>query len=184
MNTEWIIKKIVLLLTLVVLILVFGGMFYSVNSDVKVTIDNGYGSPIFISFIVVFIIGNILFSLSYLQNKKAFLKVKISWKSSYYIALPIVYAGLLSFSIFGAAPKILHHFNSVSGPINLTVKEKINKNYRGLCTPRIIVQEVTFSTNGHVCISNSEFNEVQIGKNFIALGLISAYGFERVKVGN
>ncbi|MEZ9823332.1 hypothetical protein AB4238_22365 [Shewanella sp. 10N.286.45.A1] len=184
MKTEWIIRKIVLLLTLVVITFVFGGMFYSVNSDVKVTIDNGYGSPIFISFIVVYIIGIIVFSLSYLQNKKVFLKVTKTWKSSYFIVFPIVYAALLSFSIFGAVPKILHNINSVSGYINLTVKEKINNNHRGRCAPRIIAQEVTFSINGHVCVSNSEFNEVQVGNNFITIGLISAYGFESVEIGN
>ena len=172
-------RKIASICPLAIIIFIFGGMFYSIASDVKITINNGLDSPLFLSFILSFLVGIFIFTLAYIKNKSAFNGIRKIWKPYHFLALPAVFFALLSFTIFGAVPKGLHNLTSVNGNVDLTVKEKINTNFKGRCTPRIIVKEVTFSINGHVCISEVEFSKVKVGDIFKVTGLISSYGFER-----
>lgn len=182
MRIGFIVNKGLLFLSLAIFIFVFAGMFYSLLSDVKVIASHDFDSSLFIYFISAFFLGLLVFVFCYFQNKSSFKHLKNSWKMHYYLSMPAIYAVLLLFTTFGALPKGLHNIFSVNDSIELTVIEKIDNNSRGKCAPRIIVKEITFSPNGHICISEDDFNKVQVGRKFTGIGLISNFGIELISI--
>ena len=165
------------------MIFIFAGNYLSIFSDIRVLVDNSIGSWVFNLYIFLFLFGLLSFSSFYYFNKKIFKQVRKTWKKSYFVTMPLLYALFLAIATFGGLPKFIHNFYSTKGSVELTVIEKKDTMYEGRCTPRVIVKEVTYNiSDGYICLSTLVFDKLHVGSKVVAYGQVSSFGIEIVKV--
>lgn len=165
-------------------IFLFSGGYISIFSDVRVTVENAPGTWFFSLYVSLLLLGLCSFSCLYFLNKSNFSDVRKNWKHTHFLVLPIVYASWLALATFGGLPKVLHHFYASNGVVELTVIKLESVAYKGRCTPRVSVKEVSFFINEHICLSESLYGNLELGSKVRVFGQISPFGIEVAEIEN
>lgn len=158
------------------------GIWFSILSDVRVINDYSIGSWTFNFYVTLLLVNLASFYCLYATDKKRFNLVKIKWKNSNFVLIPIAYGLFLAWFTFSGLPKFLHNFTSSEGTIELTITSKFDYEYRGRCTPRVKVEEVTVFMKSYICVSKPLFDTLNIGSKVMGYGHISNYGIEILEV--
>jgi len=165
-------------------IFLFFGGYISIFSDVRVIVENALGTWLFSLYVSLLLLGLCSFSCLYLLNKSSFSDVLKNWKHTHFLVLPIVYASWLALATFGGLPKVLHHLYASNGVVELTVIKMESVAYKGRCTPRVSVKEVSFFIKQHICLSESVYGNLKLGSKIQVFGQISPFGIEVAAIEN
>ncbi|MEW6996029.1 hypothetical protein AADZ84_17490 [Colwelliaceae bacterium MEBiC 14330] len=174
MNIGYIVNKVIQINFLVLPI----GLLTSIVSDVLVIADYSLGSWLLNLYVFLFILGLVVLYLFVIKNIGTKLPINNSSKRGMFILLFSGYIFFLSFFVFGTVPKIIHYITSSEGIIELTIESKTDIRTRGKCSPSVQVEEITFFLDNHICVSNLNFDKLQVGNKIIGFGKISKVGIE------